>query len=364
MNTQKYFPAIKALFLLIFHMNGYAQKDSASANLKINGYVEAYYTYDFSNPGNHTRPGFIYSYNRHNEISPNLAYLKATFDNTKTRANVALMTGSYANANLAAEPGVLKNIYEANAGVKISKKNDLWIDAGVFASHIGFESAHAPSCWNLTRSILADNSPYYESGAKISYTSGDDKWFLSGLVLNGWQRIQKVDGNNTPSFGTQITFKPNSKILLNSSSFAGSDTPDNSKIMRYFHNFYGQFFIGENLGIITGFDFGVQQKNKDDNEFNIWYSPVLISKYALTDKLNVAARAEYYADENQVIITTGTPNGFQTFGYSLNFDYTFSEYALWRIEGRSFTGKDKIFTSVNTASNQNYFVSTSLAISF
>ena len=42
---------------------------------------------------------------------------------------------------------------------------------------------------------------------------------------------------------------------------------------------------------------------------------------SLTSKINVAARGEYYSDANQVIITTGTPNGFQTFGYSINLDY-------------------------------------------
>ena len=114
------------------------------------------------------------------------------------------MTGTYANSNLAAEPGVLKNIFEANAGVKISKKKKLWIDAGIFESHIGFESAIGKNCWNLTRSISADNSPYYESGIKLSYTSDNEKWFLSGLILNGWQRIQRVNGNNTPAFGHQL----------------------------------------------------------------------------------------------------------------------------------------------------------------
>jgi hypothetical protein len=77
-----------------------------------------------------------------------------------------------------------------------------------FASHIGFESAIGKDCWNLTRSILADNSPYYESGAKLSYTSKNEKWFISGLILNGWQRIQRVEGNNLPAFGHQLTFKP------------------------------------------------------------------------------------------------------------------------------------------------------------
>jgi hypothetical protein len=38
-------------------------------------------------------------------------------------------------------------------------------------SHIGFESAIGKDCATLTRSILADNSPYYEAGVKIDITS-------------------------------------------------------------------------------------------------------------------------------------------------------------------------------------------------
>jgi len=333
-------------------------------NLKISGYLETYYTYDFGNPDNHTRPGFVYSHNRHNELNLNLGFLKAAYSAKNVRANLALMAGTYPNANLAAEPGVLKNIFEANAGVKISKKKNLWIDAGIFASHIGFESAIGKDCWNLTRSILADNSPYYETGAKISYTSDNEKWFISALILNGWQRIQRVDGNNMPGFGHQLTFKPSSKVTLNSSSFVGSDSPDSTRQMRYFHNFFGQFQVSEKFGLILGFDAGAQQKSKGSSDYNAWYSPVLILKYSPTGKISIAARGEYYSDANGVIIATGTPNGFQTIGYSLNFDYAIRDNVMWRIEGRGFTSKDDIFVENGSPSNANYFVTTALAISF
>ena len=52
-----------------------------------------------------------------------------------SRANIALAVGTYMNANYAAEPGVLKNIYEANAGVKISNNKNIWVDAGILPSH-------------------------------------------------------------------------------------------------------------------------------------------------------------------------------------------------------------------------------------
>ena len=113
---------------------------STSNPLTFSGYIETYYTYDFNKPVDNNRPGFIYSHNRHNEFNANLGFVKASYNAEKVRANLALAAGTYMNANYAAEPGVLKNIYEANAGFKIGKKN-LWLDAGIFSSHIGFESA-------------------------------------------------------------------------------------------------------------------------------------------------------------------------------------------------------------------------------
>lgn len=172
-----------------------AQTDSTT-NFTVSGYVEAYYSHDFNQPVTNDRPSFIYSHNRHNEFNINLGFIKAAYASERVRGNLALMAGTYANANLAAEPATLRNIYEANARIKLSKTKNVWLDAGVFASHIGFESAISKDCWTLTRSLMAENSPYYETGVKIGYTSDNGKWFLSGLVLNGWQQIRRADGTH------------------------------------------------------------------------------------------------------------------------------------------------------------------------
>ncbi|MEO8116133.1 MAG: porin [Bacteroidota bacterium] len=350
--------------LLLTTMNSFAQTDSVPPKLIFSGYVEAYYTYDFGNPENHNRPGFIYAFNRHNEINLDLGYIKAAYESKNVRANLALATGTYMNANYAAEPGILKNIYEADAGVKISNKKNLWIDAGIMPSHIGFESAVSKDCWTLTRTILADNSPYFETGAKISYTTDNGKWFLSVLILNGWQRIQRVDGNNTPAFGHQLTFKPNSKVTLNSSSFIGNDKSDSVKQMRYFHNFYGIFQITNNFAITTGFDIGAEQKVKGSSSYNSWYAPVLIFKISPNAKNSIALRGEYYDDKAGVIIGSGTPNGFKTWGYSINYDYIIRDNAMWRIEARGFSSKDKVFSKDGNPTNNNFFITTSLSVSF
>ncbi len=352
------------IILILISSSAFSQNDSTEFNVALKGYVESYYCWDAGDPINHTRPGFIYSYNRHNEVNVNLGYISGAFTSEKARANFALMGGTYSNANLASEPGVLRNIYEANAGIKLLRKHNLWFDMGVFPSHVGFESANGHYCYTLTRSICADNSPYFESGAKLTYTSKHQKWLLSALVLNGWQRIQRLNGNNTPCFGSQITWNPDQRISLNSSTFIGNDKPDSVKQMRYFHDLYGIFKLHSKLSAIVGFDIGAQQVHRDTSKYNVWYAPILVLEYKLTKKAELNARAEYYFDDKGVIIYTGTKNGFQTTGYSLNFDYYVYQNVLWRIEARGFNSKDKIFTMDKKPSNQNYFFTTSLAITF
>lgn len=331
----------------------------------ISGYIEAYYNQDFNRPVKNTAPGFLYNFNRTNEVNLNLGYIKAAYNTDRVRGNIAFATGTYVQANYAAEPGVLKNIYEANIGVKMTKNSNLWLDAGIMPSHIGFESAIGKDNRTLTRSLVAENTPYFETGLKLGFTSKDEKWYLAAMYLNGWQRIQRVDGNSTPAFGTQITYKPSPLVTLNYSTFIGSDKPDSVRQMRYYNNFYGIFQISPRLDITAGFDFGIEQKSKGSKRYNQWYVPVIILHFKATDKISLAARGEYFQDKNGVIISTGTRNGFDTFGMSANIDYAILPNVLWRLEARNFNSKDAIFSQRNDVpTKHNAFLTTSLSLAF
>lgn len=332
--------------------------------IKVTGYIEAYYGYDFNKPSNNTRPSFIYSHHRHNEVNLNLGFIKANYDSGKIRANVALMAGTYTNANLAAEPGVLKQIFEANAGIKLSEKANLWLDAGVFSSHIGFESAISKDCWVLTRNISSENTPYYEAGAKITYATADGQLTASLLYLNGWQRMQRQEGNGKPAGGLQLTYKPSGKITLNYSNYVGTEGVNAVRVNRIYHNFYAIAQLTDQFGLTAGFDYGTQQKVKGQSAKNEVISPVLIAQYKLASKWTVAGRAEYYNDKDGVLIATGTPNGFKTMGYSLNLDYAPISNAVLRLEGKVYDSKDKIFVSEVMPVNHNAVITASIAVSF
>lgn len=352
---------IIAAVALLTASNIQAQETS---KIKVSGYLETYYGYDFKKPVDNNRPAFIYSHNRNNEVNLNLGFIKANYESEMVRANIALMAGTYTNANLAAEPGVLKNILEANAGLKLSKTENLWLDAGIFSSHIGFESAISKDCWVLTRNISSENTPYYEAGAKLTYGTADGKLTATVLYLNGWQKIKRLDGNSKPAGGLQLMFKPSSKLTLNYSNYLGSEGLNAVRVNRFYHNFYAIAQLTDQFGLTAGFDYGTQQKAKGQSAKSEVLSPVLIAQYKLAPKWAIAGRAEYYKDKDGVFIATGTPNGFKTTGYSLNVDYSPISNAVVRLEGKVYDSKDKIFVRDLSNVNHNASVTASIAVSF
>ena len=345
-----------AICFCFFQLALFAQSDSAKA-FSFSGYGEVYYSYDFSNPSNHEKSNFIYNHKKHNEINLNLAFAKVAYAKKNIRANLAVMFGTYAHYNLAAEPIWARFIYEANLGVKISKKENIWIDAGILPSHIGFESAVGADCWTLTRSMLAEGSPYFETGAKLSYTNKKETFSGALLVLNGWQRVIKPDYLHRPSFGLQLTYKPQSNFTINYSNFIGTDKPDSLNAWRIFHDIYVVYEPIKQFGITAGLDIGTDKY--DAKNYGVWYSPVVILRYNINQKFRLAARGEYYVDKNQIIVTTNTSNGFQTFGASANFDYQINDKLLWRIEGKGYFSKDPIF---NFAQKNNFSITTALSV--
>jgi len=231
-------------------------------------YLDVFYVYDFNKPVTVQRQPFFFNHNRHNEFNINQGLIGFGVDHTKYRFNLGIQAGTYANDNYSSEPGVLKNLYEAYIGVSLNKKNNLWLDAGVFSSFLGFESALSIDNPTLTRSISAESSPFFLTGAKVTYQL-NEKWEFAGSILNGWQRIQRVQGNSLPSFGTQVYFKANEKYAFNWSTFIGTDAPDAIRRMRYFNNFYGMLQFTNVVGLIAGFDIGAQQQENGSSSYDM-----------------------------------------------------------------------------------------------
>ncbi|WP_310390889.1 porin [Hymenobacter sp.] len=340
-----------------------AAADTAAADPKPDffGYVGVYYGYDFSNPAGLARPGFIYSENLHNQIAVNIALLGARYVGDRARGTFAIQTGTYPDANYAPEPQIFKNIYEAWGGVRLAPK--LWLDAGIFLSHIGLEGPISRDDLTLTRSIMADNSPYYEAGAKLTYDTGQ-KWLFTALAINGWQVIR--DRNQNEAVGTQIQFRPTSKLLLNSSTFLGegANRPDSlGQQFRYFHDFYLTYDPSPKWKIAAAFDTGWEERAAGRSGYDTWQGAALIIRRRLWSRAGVVGRAEYFRDPAGVLAATRA-GGLNTVGYSLGLDYNPVPRVILRGEVKQFVDQKKVYIENKTPIRTNGAATVLLGLTF
>ncbi len=337
------------------------QAAEVAPGLRLSGYLEAYYSLDPSRPANNVRQGPFFNYARVNEVAVNLALVRLALDRPGVRSRLGLMAGTYPQFNLAAEPDGLRNLYEASVGVKLGDTRDVWLDAGIMPSHIGVESAIGADNWTLTRSLAAENSPYYIAGARLGWSSADGKWSAAGLLLNGWQRIARPDGVTDSSWGTQLTWTPRDRLTVNWSTFAGYERPDR---LRAFSNLYALVPLGERADLAAGFDYG-REARADGQGDDSWSSPLLVARLRLDERNSFAVRIERYADPHGVIVSTGGAAGFVAVGASVNYDRQLREGVLWRVELRQVKANDPVFTaSDGNPTRDNLFVTTSLSVRF
>jgi hypothetical protein len=342
-----------------------AQQDSvwrSAPTVSFLGFADAYYAFDFNKPELNRQP-FLFNHNRHNQFSVNNVLVQTELHHEKYRATLGLHTGTYAMDNYANEPALNRFMYQANVGISLSKKNKVWLDAGVLPSHMGFETALSIENKTLTRSLVAENSPYYLTGAKLTY-SISEKWELAGIICNGWQQIQRSAGSSIPAGGTQLIFSPSNKVKLNWSTFISSVYPDSTRRMRYFSNLYAEFQLGKQFNLIAGFDSGMEQAQKGSSNYLPWFSPVIIAQVALREKWKLAVRAEYYQDRHNVIIPALNAPGFSTFSSSLNIDFVPIPQVACRLEGRMLLDEHAIYPNSVSSSRTNFFVAASIAIQF
>lgn len=317
---------------VVFFANaGFGQENKDLSPFKFSAFLDLYYGYDFNEPVDKKRLPFLYNHTRHSSPAINLALISGSFEKNRFRANLALQQGTYVEDNYANEPKALRWIHQANLGMALNPEKTIWLDAGVMPSHIGFETAISKDNQTLSRSLIAENSPYFETGVKLSWEKSES-WSFAFLYLNGWQRIQSIPGKNNPSFGTQATYKPNNKTTLNWSTFLGTDQGIEAGTMLYFSNMYGNFYFGERWKITAGIDVGKRTNvySQDQN----WWGGALIAQYRFSENFSGSLRGEYYDDPFQAIATSNTNLGVETEGLSLNLDRKIGRWSVIRVEGR------------------------------
>ena len=341
-----------------------AAAQDRSRTVTVGAFLDTYYAWDFNRPVNFDR-SFTTQPARHDEFNVNLALIEVRMTGARTRAHVALQAGTSVQANYAGEPRVgsvsgpdlARHIEEATVGVRVAPR--LWVDAGIYLSHIGQESWISSQNPTYSRSLIADFSPYYEAGVKATWTASP-KLTAQLNVVNGWQDISNV--NNDKAVGIRLDYAASPHVALGYSDFLGNEMPDTvPSRTRVFNEGYAAITAGRTSAWLT-LDLGQQQR--PGGGWSTWYGVALIGRRQLMPQVALAARVERYADPDGVLVTTGTPNAFRVNGASVNLDVTLPGNALWRTEVRGFQARDPIFPEhvAGTYSTRDGFIVSSLAL--
>ena len=100
-------------------------------------------------------------YNHHQLRIPAVNYAQVLFEKKLDtwQFQLGIHDGVYVRRNYADQPTISKLLSHANIQYSVPKLAGLKIMAGIFPSHIGFESARTDANLTASRSMLAENSP-------------------------------------------------------------------------------------------------------------------------------------------------------------------------------------------------------------
>jgi Putative beta-barrel porin-2, OmpL-like. bbp2 len=336
----------QTLFFLVF-MAFAASRATAQESFKLTGYLDSYFGFYTDSTGS--------DFSNYPTISPrdrqfglNVAMLSGAYSAVNVRGNFSFFWGDIPTS--AWEPGSLNMIQNANVGVRLAE--GLWLDAGLFNTHVGTELLLPKD--NLFSSLAVNtwHEPYFHAGAELSYTASD-KVFLKLVVANRYSGF--ADNNRKKAVGILAQFKPSEGHVISYSNIISDDTPDgtpdDATQTRFFNNLYYSY-SGDKLTFQVGADLGLQANSGlvEDSDTDVdgsatMYSALIAVKYKLTPEFSMGLRGEIFNDEagflsgrfeevNDQNVGQGTFRGLQTFGLTLGTEYKPTDKSYLRLEGR------------------------------
>jgi hypothetical protein len=333
--------------------------------VRLGAFVDAYYAWDVSRPQALDR-AYTTQPARHSEFNVNLAFLEARVDRGRVHGRLAFQAGTSVQSNYAAEPrlgsvsgpDVSRFLQEAYVGVRVAAP--LWVDAGVFYSHIGQESWASRDNPVYTRSLIADYTPYYSAGVRAVWQPRATVTVHVHLV-NGWQNVSET--NEDKALGLRVEFAPSATVLLGYSGYVGDEQPDSlPNRLRLFTQVFARLGRPDRAALWLTADLGRQQR--PGAGASTWYGLAAIGRVAVGGTFAVSGRIERYADPDGVIVASPIAGGFETTGASVGLDVTLPEGFLWRTELRGFRGDQAIYLDRDGGPSRTAaVVVTSLALS-
>lgn len=334
--------------------------------LVISGGVDGYYAIDCVNPSSSLRP-YAVSSARLNQFAINLAYFGIGYRAERFRVQLTPGYGTYMRDNYASENVINRFLLETYGGFKLSKNKGIWLDVGIFTSPYTYETPISKDQLLYSRSLAAENAPYYISGLRFTLPLSP-KFTLTLYGINGWQTINFNNASaNSVAFASQLQYKINPRATLAWNTFAGDAGSNNQPWLsaRYFNDFWFTY-VGQKWDVSATAYVGLQGVYNSAKPDYAWYSVNASAKYKFNTKFSLSGRVEWFSDPNGILTAPSQlqTRAFNVYSGTLGFNYSPIKNAVLRIEGRGYGGQNGIFTRGNQQVNYSALLFTNLSIWF
>lgn len=325
--------------------------------LAIGGYISTYYAHYSDSVGYGNFQKFPTAAPRNDQFSLNIAQLNMKYSSRTARATVTL---HYGDMPASVWSPVYNVLQEANAGIRLHKK--LWLDAGLFRTHIGLESIQPRENITTNIALVTFNEPYYLAGAKLSYLV-NNRLVLQLNSFNSYNGF--VESNRKKAVGFSALYEL-SKMSITFNTLWNDDSPDSSKVAhgRLYNNLYA-IYRTNRLVLGVEANYATQQNTSLDTSkktSTAWMWSALISaKYRLLDKFYTYAKLEYYQDQQEmltgpIIDSRSMYVGLEIGGATVGVEWKPLGNCYLRLESRVLqtTDNEKIFRMNGSPSASRY----------
>lgn len=320
--------------------------EPAAAHVQWGGFVDAYYAWDVHRPASFDR-AYTTQAARQAEFNVNLAFVEARVSRDRARGRLALQWGTSVQANTSGEPRlgavsgpeVSRFVQEASVGWKLAP--DLWVDAGIFLSHMGQESWVSRDNAAYTRSLVAEFSPYYESGVKLTWAVSPSLT-AQAVIVNGWQNVSA--DNSTPGAGVRVDWVPSPRLALGYDNIVADMAADSAgSRVRTWHDAFVVVTPAERWTWIAVASLATEGPRDSGGGSATVLGGVLTARWQARPTLALVARAEALSDPDGRLVATPGGDPFRTFGASFGVDVSPDPALRWRSELRSFSSRDAVW---------------------
>jgi hypothetical protein len=302
--------------------------------IQFSGFVDTYYSLNFGHPtpagttatvGNQGLRAFDIQADKFSLNMVELVFQKAPSDKMPVGFRLDLDFGPGADIVHATDPAgtsTLNNIEQAYVTYVAPVGKGLTIDLGQFVTWMGYEVIESKDNWNYSRGLLFTWAiPFYHAGVRATLPL-TDSLSVAVMGVNGWNNT--VSNNAGKDVGAEIVFTGIPKVSLVANGIWGSFGADGNR--RDVYDFIATITPTDKLSLAANADYGTQDFGNAS-----WYGVAGYLRYAFTDAVATALRAEWYKDQDGATIN-GTP---QTLGeVTATGEWKIAHALLTRLEYR------------------------------